>query len=131
MRDAPDGVVSQVFTDLIAQFDARPLTAHCDACRGSGAVVLAPPVQTALVCLCRDCAASAQDIAMADVGSFAAAIAHVESGVRNRRRESVRRIVRNLARLKGAPHRLTETAAKDFFRACLVKQTVEATVPDQ
>ncbi len=122
LRDAPDGVVSRIFADLIGRFDLRPLERACDSCGAPGRTVFAPPAQSALVCCCDACAPAAAAGGVVEVPNFAAALAHVETTFARRRREGFRRLVRDLARLKGAPARMTETAAAAFFEG-LVEQT--------
>ena len=109
LREAPDGVVGREFAHLIERYDARV----CG--RIDGGVRLAPPNQPCLVAADPTKAETLVACGLSRIDGFWDAVAHVDRTVVRRRRQALRRLVRNVAIAAGMPRRITDRVAFAFF----------------
>ncbi len=116
LREAPDGVAGRAFTTLIDRFDNAPVVGKCEACGAEAVRAFGLPFQSSLVRLCPACTPTADNGGLVPIEGFWDAHAHVDATFVRGRRLGLRRVVRELARAKGASRRLTEAAALRFFK---------------
>jgi hypothetical protein len=109
LREAPDGGVGRDFTGLIERFDAKVRDAEgrpsCVAAPNQHALVIADPGEMETLVRC----------GLSRVNGFWDAVGHVERTVVRGRRQALRRLVRNLAIVRGMRRRFTDRAALDFL----------------
>lgn len=119
LENSPTSRVSREFAELVTRFDAKPMTAHCQSCGQHATHASAYSGSVDLHFFCDECrlyeGATPHGFSP-DIRTVAAAVGHAETTSPRRRRRSVRAIVRNLARAKGLPRRVTEEAAEVFLR---------------
>ena len=119
LEHSPTSRLAGDFSRLKAAFDARPFAAHCQSCGQDATHASAYAGSVDLHASCDECRlyepAQAPLGFSGDLRTFQAAVRHAEATSPRRRRRNVRAIVRNLARAKGLPKRVTESAAERFF----------------
>jgi hypothetical protein len=119
LQHSPTSRLASDFARLAAVFDRKPFTTNCQSCGQDATHASAYAGSADLHPLCDECRIYDPGYVplgfTADVRTFHAAVRHAENSSPRRRRRNVRAIVRNLARAKGSPRRVTEQSAQAFF----------------
>ena len=114
----PASRVSRAFRSLIAVLDAKPFVGSCQRCGRPATRAAAFAQSSRLLLFCDGCTLYPHDPPVglsSHIRTVDEAVAHVERHCRRRLRRETRAIVRNLARAKGLPPRVTEEVAEAFF----------------
>lgn len=116
LADRPDSALAAVFQDLVQAFDAHVWVRPCSACGRDAAQALALAGTAELVPYCVACSRHGSALRPAGVVcTYEDAVRHVAETCQRGHRVLMRRIILALARLKGAPERLTEVASEAWL----------------
>ena len=116
MAERPDSPLAETFRCLVAEFDAHALVKSCSCCGRRAHQAHAVSGAVDLVASCRTCSIGLEPTAATHfIRSFEDALRHVAQTCPRAHRILMRRIVKELAMLKGGPQRVTEDAARAWF----------------
>lgn len=116
LAERPDSSLADLIRGAIHDFDAKPFQASCAECGGRASCAHVFGVRSDLLPYCQRCSLAQNPHPPVHVlAAYEDAMRHVAATCPRGQRIHMRRIVRALARLKGAPERFTEKAVAGFF----------------